>query len=532
MAEEEERATKKPRKAAKKITPNVIHSVEDCKSTPPLPGFNLAGRPETLKNKEGGLKRNEIKSVGPYHTNDVNTDTYWHFVIRSSKNEWIRFKPDSISLILYGTYANPARVAGDANPEIAAARHALRAGIARPDMYLDPCVLGTGFVDRVDVSINNVPVPTNTAVGKLLLQYVRMTRIFNTKPGPTITKNTVATFPVGAGAGAGARNNLSSAMALGTSPFDYHTYNSVTGQRVPIYLDGIFPFDFKNRTIESVDKHKEHNLFFPPDTEISIKVHVHPSKIEAVFHDNIDMTNYFVTDAVADRPTGALALNIQEVTLEYESAELMASEHIKAMKQYMDGGLGVYDYDIVRGQNQPLTANASFTITSFQIMPQARLAYILFLPDHATFPQEATRKPLSGLSRFPANSAKLSIEFGGEKNIITPFFENFGHSGENHQISKKIYHDYLVRNNMTSFKFDDFFPRTANEISLIQCFVLDLKNHMSDRTELLNITSTYSGGQSPANQQVVCLTVHPNGRATCRSSGTKFDWIWSFSQLA
>lgn len=528
MAEE----AKKPR-PAKKLVPGLTQSSdESSKSTPPIPGFNLAGRPETLKSKEGGLKRNEIKSVGPYHTNDVNTDTYWHFVIRSSKNEWIRFKPDSISVILYGTYANPNYLAGDANPERASARHALRAGISLPGMYLDPSVLGTGFVDRVDVSINNVPVPTNTAVGKLLLQYVRMARIFNTKTGPLLTKNTSAVFPVGAGGGALARNALTSAMAVATAPFDYHTHNSVTGQRVPIFLDGIFPFDFKNRTLESVDRQKEQNLFFPPDTEISIKVHVHPSKIESVFHDNINMGNYFVTDAVADRPNGALALTIQEVTLEYESAELMASEHVKAMKQYIDGGLGVYDYDIVRGQNQPLTANSSFTITTFQIMPQARLAYILFLPDHATFPQEATRKPLSGLSRFPANSAKMSIEFGGEKNIVTPFFENFGHTGENHQISKKIYHDYLIRNNMTSCKFDDFFPRTANEFSLIQAFVLDLKNHMSDRTELLNITSTYSGGQSPANQQIVCISVHPNGRATCRSSGTKFDWIWSFSQLA
>lgn len=528
MAEE----AKKPR-PAKKLVSGVTQSLdENSKSTPPLPGFNLAGRPETLKSKEGGLKRNEIKSVGPYHTNDVNTDTYWHFVIRSSKNEWIRFKPDSISVILYGTYANPNHLAGDANPERAAARHALRAGISLPGMYLDPSVLGTGFVDRVDVSINNVPVPTNTAVGKLLLQYVRMARIFNTKTGPLLTKNTSAVFPIAAGGGALARNALTSAMAVATAPFDYHTHNSVTGQRVPIFLDGIFPFDFKNRTLESVDRQKEQNLFFPPDTEISIKVHVHPSKIESVFHDNINMGNYFVTDAVADRPNGALALTIQEVTLEYESAELMASEHVKAMKQYIDGGLGVYDYDIVRGQNQPLTANSSFTITTFQIMPQARLAYILFLPDHATFPQEATRKPLSGFSRFPANSAKMSIEFGGEKNIVTPFFENFGHTGENHQISKKIYHDYLIRNNMTSCRFDDFFPRTANEFSLIQAFVLDLKNHMSDRTELLNITSTYSGGQSPANQQIVCISVHPNGRATCRSSGTKFDWIWSFSQLA
>jgi hypothetical protein len=513
------------RKKTKKIIPQKLGE-DEIDKTPPLPGFNLAGRPESLKTKEGGLKRNEIKAVGPYHTNNVNTDTYWHFVIRSSKNEWIRFKPDSISILLFGTYDNPNYEEGNAVPRVAAQRHALRSGEAVPSMHLDPSVLGTGFVDRVDVSINNVPVPTNTAMGKLLLHYVRMARIFNTKPGPMLTKNTSINRPVGG------RNALRAPMATATTPFDYYTWNSTTGQRVPIFLDGIFPFDIKNRTIESIDRASEPNLFFPPDTEISVKVHVHPGKLEAVFHDGVTMANYFVTNENADRPAGHLALTIQEVTLEYESAELMAAEHVKALKQYVDGGLGIYDYDIVRGQNQPLNPNSSFTITSFQVMPQARLAYILFLPDHATFVQEATRKPMSALSRFPENSAKLAIEFAGEKNIITPYFENFGHVTENHQISKKIYYDYLVRNRMTKCEFDEFFPRSENEFSLIQCFVLDLKTHMSERTELLNITSTFSGGQSPDNCQVVCITVHPNGRATCRSSGTQFEWIWSFSQLA
>ena len=171
--------------------------------------------------------------------------SYWHFVIRSSKNEWIRFKPDSISILLFGTYDNPDYAEGHANPRIAAQRHALRSGEAVPSMYLDPSVLGTGFVDRVDVSINNVPVPTNTAMGKLLLHYVRMARIFNTKPGPMLTKNTSINRPVGG------RNALRAPMATATQPFDYYTWNSTTGQRVPIFL-------------ESIDRASEPNLFFPP----------------------------------------------------------------------------------------------------------------------------------------------------------------------------------------------------------------------------------------------------------------------------
>ena len=492
---------------------------------PNIPGFNLAGRPDTLK-KKNGIKRSQFKVVGPYHTSNVNTETYWHFVIRSSKNEWIRFKTDSLSLLLYGTYTNPRYVAANLDPEIGVQTHALRSGQNRPSMYIDPSVKGTGFVERVEVSINNVPVPTNSTIGKLLLHYVRCARIFNTNPGAMFATNADIAFTA-----TGVRASLNPAMKEASAPFDYFALTSTTGQRVPVYLDGIFPFDIKNKTLESIDRQREPNLFFPPDTEIAIKVHVMPSKIESIFHDQVQLADYFNPDANADRPTGDLKLSIQEVTLEYESVELMASEHVKAMKQYMEGGLGIYDYDIVRAQNQALPAEVSYSDTCFQIMPQARLAYIMFLPDYATFTQEATRKPLSGFSRFPRNSVDLSIDFAGEQNIITPKFINFGKSAQNHHISMKIYHDYLVRNHMTSRKFDDFFPRDAAEYSLIQIFCLDLKNYMSERTELLNIRSTYAGGTSPRSTQVVCITVHPNGRATCRSSGTQFEWIWSFSQL-
>ena len=33
-----------------------------------IPGFNLAGRPDSLIKTDKGFKRHEVKSVGPYHT--------------------------------------------------------------------------------------------------------------------------------------------------------------------------------------------------------------------------------------------------------------------------------------------------------------------------------------------------------------------------------------------------------------------------------------------------------------------------------
>ena len=123
----------------KKVDGNFVSvNKTDAEDTVHLPGFNLAGRPESLKNKDGGVKRNEMKTVGPYHTGNVNTESYWHFVVRSNKNEWIRFNPDSISVLVYGTHDNPRHAAGSADPKLAAAKVALQAGIGSPLMFWIP----------------------------------------------------------------------------------------------------------------------------------------------------------------------------------------------------------------------------------------------------------------------------------------------------------------------------------------------------------------------------------------------------------
>ncbi len=50
----------------KKLDGNLVTvNKTDGEDTVHLPGFNLAGRPESLKNKDGGVKRNKVKTVGP-----------------------------------------------------------------------------------------------------------------------------------------------------------------------------------------------------------------------------------------------------------------------------------------------------------------------------------------------------------------------------------------------------------------------------------------------------------------------------------
>ena len=491
---------------------------------PSIPGFNLAGRPESLFKTDKGLKRHEVKSTGPYHTSNINNESYLHFLVPSNKNEWIRFNSESLTVSLYGTYDNAARVAADAaNTETGAEKHALRALSQRPDMFLDPSVMGTGFFHRVDVSINNVPVPTNSAIGGLLLQYVRCCRVFNDKPGPHFATTNDTTYGAD-------RTKNKPPMAKAAQPFDYVTWNSTTGVRIPVYLDGIFPFDFKNRTLQSIDGKKVPELYFPPDTTIEFKFHMHRDKIYSIFHDQVTMTNYFTNDPI-QKAAHNPKLTFVDAVLQYESAELKASEHVKAMAQYNAGGFGIYDYDIPRGQYQALTAGQSYTENNFQIMPYARLVYLLFLPDHATFVMENTRRPLSGLSKFPENCTKIQLSFAGEESLITNKFERFGVRGEDHQISKKIYYEYLKSNKMIADTYSEMFPREAGVSSLIQAFVIDLKSYYSDKTEILSVKCEFSAGQtSPERNQIACITVHQNGRAVCKNGGTPFNWIWNFTQ--
>ena len=319
-------------------------------------------------------------------------------------------------------------------------------------------------------------------------------------------------------------------MKKAVSAFDYFDPLTNKGTRIPIYLDGQFPFDRRNATLESIDKQKEQNLFFPPDTTVEIKLHLYRGKQEAIFHHQLTLPDYFSTEKeVVDAPNADILLTFQDVTLEYESVELKASEHVKAMKQYLDGGLGMYDYDIVRGQHQAMETGQSTTQSIFQIAEYCRLIYILYIPDWATFPMERTRKPLSALSRFPKNCTGISMSFAGERNLITQKFENFGVEGVNDDISKKIYYNYLRQNRMINVPFDKLFPREEDTFSLVQAFVLDVKHLMSDKTEMLTIQHEFATSTSPGKHQVVCLSVHPNGRATCRSGSSQFEWIWSFT---
>jgi hypothetical protein len=510
---------KKGRKGDSKILAPPVFS-----TAPLTPKENLAGRVDHYIRNLMGVKKIETKTAKPYHQINFSTEPTINFEIRSNKNEFIRFNPNSLNLVYYGSYANPNRNPNAANgTRDQAERHSLMASQGRPRMFMDPSVMGTGFFHKIEVMVDNVPCTTNSDLNNLLIQYVRCARVYTDKPpGPYFATSDDLNYP----------DPLGEPMRVGMEPFDSPTWNSREGYRMPVYLDGVFPFDLKNRTLESIDHREEPHLYFPPDTCITIKLHAHRTKTESIFHPELadNMGHYW--DRAANVPNYdnlQIRFTIQDAVINYESVQLHPLHHVELMNAYKHG-LAQYDYDRVCGQYTPLMADLSLVENRFQIDPFARLIYVLFLPDYATFTIDALRRPLSGLSRFPRGCTSMTVSFASEENLIHERLENFGVAGRRVDNSKMIYWQKLKDSRMTAATFEQWFPKQAGTYSMIQALVVDLRNHSSQKMESLVLRMEFSGNnRSPQHQQIVVLSVHPTGQLQCALDTNTGRWIWNFA---
>ena len=520
------RSSQAPKKDSKlrRTTADRQHSQKKQKKqdTPRVvaPGFNLAGRPNQVK--ESSLKRTLRRHVTPSNPGWA-TDNYWLFHVKTNRSEWVRFFSDSVTLQLWGKYKNPRKLDGG-TPEQNAEWYSLRSKSALPFMFLDPTVMGSGFVKDVSVTINGVQVPTNS-YNSHLLHYSRMCGVFTDRPRPYFSTNSDFVVPT-------ARVNVGGALSQACLPFDYETYSAVRGSRIPVYFDGKFPFDFKNKTLETLDQSPEPTLYFPPDSDIVIRVELYKDRAESIFHDGCANLAAYVNNEAAAKPTGDLALSIQDVKLEFEIAQLSEKEHIRALEQFTKGAYATYNYDIPRAQYQTLLADQSYVENHFQIPPHCRLVYINFLPSHATFVIESTNKPLSAWSQFPEHQTGMKISFAGEPDLVCELMERFGDYDENFQLSKKTYFDYLKERRIFRGKFDELFPRPGGVNSIVQTLVLDVKPYYSEKTEMLTIKQHFTDGGrlSPKNRQILVLSVHTDGRATCKYGGAAQSWLWHFDE--
>ena len=505
---------------------------------PPPPSNNPVGQPDLETRTDLGIKSRVTKTIPPWVTNNLNSETFIHFVLHSSQYEWIKLKSDAISLVIYMDVANQnynvAHAAQAATQEDGNQYVNSRRG--HPNVQIDPDVAGRGFFTRVDVSINNVPVPTNQCIGPLFIQYPRWQAIHawedhNEQARGHFVSRHQLDFD--------AANAASPVHLAATEPFDFVHWQRTDGRRIVVPLDGIFPFSMKSKIHQSLENVKEEDLYLPPDTVVEVKLYYHRLKTECIWHNGLAAhTERYWGDTLPDPPR-QYRLSVQSAALEYESLELFPLKHAALMDKFRRGVPGHYDFDIPRGQHQSIAAGQSFTENTFQIHPFARTLIVAFLPDHACFVQEASMRPLTGFSTFPENCSKMHIEYANNRNLICESYVNFGVDRDTQHISKHMVYNYMKKNRCASnFSFEELFPdgsqlrNAGDKKSLVQEFVFDLRHMMSEKVQLLRIGMEFTGAAgSPQHMQIAVVSVHPNGRAdvyNARENG--FDWIWNFAQ--
>lgn len=481
---------------------------------------------------ENNIKSTVIRTAVPQGSSDINSSNYWQFNIKSSKHEFIRFHETSLSFTLFGTYDNTtANEQAAANTKERAKRHALVSHLKEPTVLTDPTPKGSVFVKSVDVAINNVNCPTNALITPHLPQYARMSGIYRKKPEPYF-----------AHAEDFSNDQTGELIDLARDPVDYGVWNATEGKRVQVPLPGIFPFGNFNKTRESIDKMSHQPQYFPPDTDISVRVNLWQNKAAGIFHSKALglIANYLDTNDES-KPEKNMRFTIQDVQLEYEVLELKEEAYIKVMNAFKQGSFGIMKYDVIRTQHQPITQGQSFGVHRFNLPADCRIVYLLCLNDWASTLMESKHKPISGFTRFPPNSTKIKITFSGGNNNICEEFVNFGKAGKTNEISQKIWYEALRSRRMFGGKFSELFPptiattdaagvtSTATNTSIIGAFVFDLEDKKSTKTEEMSVSIQYGDAQSKANLQFVCISVHTNGMARFKLVGNaEYNWEWAF----
>ena len=486
-----------------------------------------------------GVKSHTVNVVRQTNQAKLTHESFIQFTVRSSNDEHIRFRRDSLTLMFYASYKNQKDTAIASNlateaqkaDENTAERHALRAQSGLPFMYIDPSVGASCFFSHVDVLINNVPINSSQMMGGLFLQYVRACQIFSNKNHTRLrSSNDINQAKID--------DHEYEALREATVPFDYGAWNSTTGRRLEANLRGIFPFDFKNEAASSADNLKEPNYYFPPNTTFDFRFHFHPDKFAAIFHPEVagNLTEYFQKHGTAAAGYGVgdilkydLRYNIAAAFLEYDAVVLRPNQTIEFL-ELMRQRPSIYRYDVVRGQHVSMPSKQAYVDVPFTIAPYARLLYVMFVPDWGVMHMPQMRRPLSGFSQFPKNCTKLSMLYAGQKPLITNEFERLGFKGEQHHSTQRVLYHYLKNHHVWSGTFDELFPKSSNVEPLNQMFYVDLRDSMSDRSESLNIRCSFGEGDtgSPENVQIVVLSVHSTGEVTCRHGGGQghYDWRW------
>ena len=501
-------------------TSNVLPALRE---TPKPPSNNLAGIPELQLRSALGVRKTTKKSCRAMPFQESNASNCLHFALETGAYEWVHLSKDAVSMLLYTNYPHTPQQGG--TPEQQADTWSTRRG--RPNIMFDPDVGARSFFTRADVIINNVLVPTNNSLNQIFTTFPRYQAIFEPEDPkcrkPHFKKLSDWNYT---------NVNTEPAMLEATKFFAHSNYNDTQHIRVQVPLDGIFPFDTKAAIHQAIEGVQPQVLYLPPSTKIELKLYFHQQKTEALFHNEVAANNYFnLTVAANAWNVHTLRMTMEQAVMEYTAIELFPEQHTEQMKLYRGERIGFWDYDIARAQHQSILSGTSYAEATFQIHPYCRSMLIAFQPDHAVLVQPHKKRPLSGWSTFPTGCTKITCEYANTE--LGNDLIRFGVKGINSELSMSQYYNYLKELRLAeNFSFNDLFPRSKDETSLVQYLVFDVRHLIARTMQTLRIGMEFNGDTtSPANHQVVCLSFHPNGRAEIQNhSNEGTEWQWTFLQ--
>lgn len=456
------------------------------------------------------IKSIEIKTMRPTVTSlDVDSHVKFDFTLRS--DEWGRFSTESLELQWLGDYPrNATDIDPNGNDEAKALRHSLRSLTGKPRVFIDPCTMGRCMIKKIIVLINGVGL-THDQIHEYGLYYTRFGRIYRSqkyRENPIMWTENDYKCPTGD------TEPLTDAGKEACKPFDFVDWNGKVGRRVPIFTDGIFPFDQSNKIIESIDDCVSMNKALPPGTNISIQIYFHKNIYEVCASDKYDIDGYY-SDVVLAAPANAPKMKIENITLSYTSYTLTPSMELAIQNDLNSGGILKYNYPVMTGvQRQMLSANSTYTSNSFPIRKEDRIFMIFFVKHWSLTIDDTQKKPLLAYSRFPANQSRMSIKVGGQP-IIMESFEMFGHSPtiDNHYTMRQLY-QYLQELNIAPEHYEQLWPRGKQPLN--QCIIYDMKNIAPlTGNSFVEIVMEFSGdNRSPNNTNILFIPVSMSGELT------------------
>lgn len=405
---------------------------------------------------------------------------------------------------------------------------AQRQGAAAPydagELYLDPALSVTAFIDECEIDLDNTNVFKDATERHALYQ------VLNRRFTTTEMRRAVGhTDPhLLHNEGQMAAGNFTYTKAINRMKFGTGHAQIMTGS-----LDGNPLLGApKNLSVESLTNSTgaEHNrpAIIPPFTSINIRLRLRENLKQHILLCGSALKvggNYWrvqadedaleegeATDWKAEKFPLGLTIKVKEICL---LAERLFFTDEKALRTLKGDSLS-YFFDFPTFFISSIPSGVSFYPLSFVIPPSTPLVYVVFMVKHQLAKDTVSSRP-SDITKFvlPPNLSHIGFRLNDRSLLFEKGIEvSAGEPATS--LEYKLYHNYLVEENLTDIPFDQFCPPVLRGYDNV--FVLNLCDAAFAHSATLTVTPTFSTG---APSDWYCVMVLPTEK---KFKKTKAGW--------